>query len=149
MCLSVMENGTSANMQTISEAKQKLNCIDAFEPYISTAKDQQELKRRDCRMRNTPVSKIIEGGKQYEFERNSITKIYPSSLIGRLEEELEQTGAHSRNEARGAINYVMQVVMPLILAEKLKGVIGEYPKFPLTLHRDLASTLATAPFSLL
>ena len=100
-------------------------------------------------MRNMTISKITEGGKQYEFERNSTTKNYPSSLIGRLEEELEQTGACSRNEASGAINYVMQVVMPLILAEKLKGIIGEkYLKFLLTLHRDLVSILATAPFSL-
>ena len=84
------------------------------------------------------------------MERNSITKLYSSRLTGRLEEELEQTGAHSRNEAGGAINYVMQVVMPLILAEKLKGIIGEkYPKYLLTLFRNLASTRATTPFSLL
>ena len=45
MCLSVMENSPSTSMQVTSEAKQEANHIDAFEPRISTAKDQQELKK--------------------------------------------------------------------------------------------------------
>ena len=45
MHLSAMENGPLANMQTTSKAKQEANRIDAFEPCISTAKDQRELKK--------------------------------------------------------------------------------------------------------
>ena len=45
MCLSMMENGPLADMQRTSKTKQEVNHIDAFEPSISTAKDQQELKK--------------------------------------------------------------------------------------------------------